>query len=248
MESPAEDNKNMDNYGDRKNEKYRILLEASETKEIYVVDEAENIIKYLEAIYKNINYLLADTSCDQECLNSLLWTLDKSLEATLSITRVASSSIHNLGRAIYFSKREKASVEKHKSSGYFSTLRYHESNSQGKAVKRSSIISFEECLRMFSDSNANESISHQSLSSMKVMLSRHMEGFEQNELLDDSLSTRNSALNISSFDAKKDRNTLNANKRNPSNKRFHPTQNFRAEKVASFHIMYVIHKLFQLCV
>ena len=239
MESFAENKHNLDNMKVIESEKYRKIVEASETKEIYLVGEAEDIIKYLDAIYENINEFFVNSSRDQERVNSLLWTRDKMLEAALSITRVASSSIHNLGRAIYFSNREKASVEKHKSSGYFSTLRYHESGSQGKAMKRSSIISFEECLKMFSDSNANESISHQSLSSMKVMQSRHMEGFEQNELLDDSVYKNSNIVKGSSYDVKKDRNARNSNRRNPSNGRFHPTQNFRAAKAASFHIMYV---------
>ena len=215
--------------------KYKIVLEASEAKENFVVEEAENIIQHLETIYRNIMRLLSEPT-DKDSVNLLLWTLDKSLEATLGITRVASSSIHNLGRAIYFSNREKSSVEKNNSSGYFSTLRYQETNPAGKALKRSSILSFEECIRMFSDLNPSETLSHQTLSSIKLKQSQHMDTYDHFELHDNNSYSK--IKTIKGSKVSKHRNVTNLSRETPLNSNFLPNHHLLFSKVASFHVMY----------
>jgi len=150
---------------------HQSLLEASQTKEKFVVDEVEDIIKYLEGIYRIVGHPVSEitkrdgVNGNNDHDTALIWKLDKAMEAALGIARVSSSSIHNLGRAIYYSNREKIAIQKHKSSGYFASLR--DSETSGKKNRRNSTISFEDSFKMFSDAQNNHE-THQILSSMKL--------------------------------------------------------------------------------
>ena len=149
---------------------HQSLLEASQAKEKFVVDEVEDVIKFLEGIYKIVCHSASESPKKDAIIvndqaSSIIWKLDKAMEAIFGIARVASSSTHNLGRAIYYSNREKIAVQKHKGSGYFASLRDNEIC--GKKNRRKSNISFEESVKMFSNEQSqNESC--QMLSSMKL--------------------------------------------------------------------------------
>ena len=100
--------------------------ESSISRESYIIEEAEELLKYLEEIFTFIDKFVArkDINPDKEYRNLLssgIWTLDKAMETVIGISRVASSATSALSQAIYYSKREKNEVCKHKSSGYFAT-------------------------------------------------------------------------------------------------------------------------------